>query len=329
MKIVFFGASVTEQAISRDGIKTGYVAHLKSLFEESNFDVDIVQKGFGSSSFNAAGFIYANEVKELKPDIVVLEWHTTWLGKFDSSKYFSVIASFLKAGIKVVNLVLPRREAIEPERECVKQSRAAIKQGAFFLNLIDHVENGIDLNQCLRDYVHTSEKGGAVYAQYIYNFLVEEVFKSDSSNPLKKSTNFDVEQYFEDIACTSLPFEKKLLPGNKLKIEFEAIASEVQIFAEMRVGPYSPKLCMYGGTNTKISIWDEWCGYERNCLKALTPVFSPKDNYIVFEISEERPKYEKSKYDFSHVIQEDLKCVFKRNVYCIGAEIKSIKLISN
>lgn len=123
----FWGASVTQQGRSKDGVTTGYAHKLKEKFKDSHPDVDVIQKGFGSTSFDSVGSLYLDNIIDLNPDIVVLEWHATWLGKFDEVKYATVVDSLIERGLRVVNLVLPRKGMISPERDCVKQSRGAIR----------------------------------------------------------------------------------------------------------------------------------------------------------------------------------------------------------
>lgn len=321
---------MTEQGISRDGIRTGFVPTLEALLNVNYPDIDIIKRGYGSTCFDTVGFLYLQDVIALNPDIVILEWHTTWLGKFNEQKYATVINSLLEKNIKVVNLVLPRKDFILSERDCVKQSRGCIKHGVFYLNLIDKVDVDLDLDKCLRDNVHTTKYGAEKYAQYIYDFLIDTVFTNNSQSLEKNNDVIDLLENYEEIFLSSNHFNGNLNYTNQLNITFKLPTEKqsLQLYAHMRVGPFSPKIKLDGASLSTNSIWDEWCGYERNCLKSLGPKFYPKSKTLIISIAEVLPEYKKSKYDFSGKTIKQLHCSFVGKIYCIGAIITNVELIN-
>jgi hypothetical protein len=103
--VVFYGASVTQQSVNRSGEITGYVpnviANLRSKFGDDAFEFH--QLGYGSNHFNDAGFVFFPELLEKKPDIVAMDWHSTWLSKFPGDLYAYVIDTLISAGVRVIN----------------------------------------------------------------------------------------------------------------------------------------------------------------------------------------------------------------------------------
>jgi hypothetical protein len=326
MKIVIFGASVTQQSVSKAGESTGYVPLLRKKLRSVDSSYEVVQMGYGSSSFDIAGFLHLEDVVNHSPDIVILEWHTTWLGRFDDQKYAYAIDHLLFKGIKVLNLILPRREYLSPERDCVKQSRGCIEKGAFFLNLIDQVGKGLDLDKCLRDNVHTTEHGADRYSDLIMKFLLEEVI--DSASPICgiKDNCIGLPQSYERPIISRTAVNGHLNIGDTLHVEVYSDSMihkpNIKFFASLRVGPRSGYICLRNFNDSMLLIWDEWCGYDRNALKPISPSIKTGRTEFEFIVPLRQPEYSSSKYDFSGVLDSDLNLVFNGPLFCTGAVIK-------
>jgi hypothetical protein len=330
-KIIFFGASVSQQHINRDGEETGYVPNLKKLFKTHfNDEIEVIQKGFGSGHFNQSGFVYFDLIMNMEPDVVVFEWFSTSSKKFDEAKFAHVQKTLLDNGIKVINLVLPKKDCLENEPYNIKQARGYQELGCHFINLYPFVGNKLDLDLCLRDNVHTTAHGGKLYAEIIFE-EIKNIFKGQHSvcdgpaiNPL---------QIFSVPSVQTLAFSEVITYRDKLIINIsnnDINSNECQIFAKVKVGKYSPIISYtLNGITGRISVWDAWSHYERSCLKPISNKFNLIDNgTITFEISETDPDYSSCKRPFDGVDLEQRKLPIIDDLFIIGGQIDSIKFVN-
>lgn len=291
--IVFFGASVTQQGINREGVKVGYVPNVIDRLGQSldSRSFEFHQMGYGSNHFSDAGYILFNEVLSLDPDIVVFEWFTTSLDTFDSAKLDFVIRTLIDRGTEVVSLVLPFKRVIgKPERPCIQQVRWYQRLGLHQINLNHEVGRAIDLDICLRDEVQTSEQGGVAYANLIgpvLQSLVEgKLPPHDPGSEIVPMTD----RTTAPIVSTSNLEGLTLKPGDTLKVSFEN-GSCIQLYGYSTLGPYSPVLDVRcGDAHHSMTLFDKWCTYERTCLKAFSKDFNVTANTLEIRISDADPE---------------------------------------
>ncbi|WP_417225859.1 SGNH/GDSL hydrolase family protein [Amphritea sp.] len=289
MKILIYGASVVQQGVTHDGKLVGFVNNLRELFKESPGleNVLVHKRGYGSNHLNDAGLLYLEEALTEKPDIVVLDWHSTYIEEFEPDKYDYIINKLLNNNIKVVNLVLPQKSRVgEPEQRKILQARGYQKVGVGFLNFYEFVNNGrIDLDECLRDDVHTNEFGGKVYAEILFPYL-QSVIRGESLEydygksiePINKYSEILITKHTVDFEVTkNTNIICKVDPKNQL----------FRLYATVMVGPFSPILSIdFEGGSRMVNILDQSCFYERKVLKPITPWLNSKSGTVKISLSE-------------------------------------------
>jgi hypothetical protein len=328
--IVFYGASVTQQTTNRNGDRVGYVPNAvqRLLDEFDTGELDFHQLGFGSNHFNDVGYIRFNEVIALKPNIVVLEWHSTGVDNFESAKYDFVIEKLHKIGCKVVSLILPLRRCIgQPERKNIKQSRWYQKKGLIQINFYHLIDREFNLDACLRDEVHTNLIGGVIYgrivARTISDILKGKVVDSEFGDEVEPTST-----YKDAPRISSYKLDGCELNSDQILIvEFRA-TGPVQLFADSVIGPYSPILDVESGLlKYEVNIFDQWCSYKRQCLKPITRLNLMPENKILITVSMESPEHRQSqKGSVLGVNFEDRKLSGIERLFMLGGEIVAAKL---
>lgn len=329
MKIVFFGASVTEQNKNQKGEITGYFPYVEYLFKKTFGDkYTLLQKGFGSGHLNDTGFIYLELIKRLKPDMVVLEWYTTSCTFFDKDKFHHIQKSLLDLNVRVVNLILPKKNALTRELDNIKQARAYQKLGSYFVSLYPYVDNPLDLSKCLRDNVHTTPEGGKAYAEIIFDEIIGIIKGNYKNNegeiiPIPKTYSVPVVNH-KDIKL-------ELNSGNKLIIEMESLSesNECQLFSKVKLGRFSPVLDYksVNGISDSIEVWDIWSHFERPCLKPISNNFTLNGyDKITFEISNTSPNYNACLRPIEPVDLQNRKLPIIGEIFIIGGKILDVNL---
>ncbi|WP_428739671.1 WcbI family polysaccharide biosynthesis putative acetyltransferase [Sulfurimonas sp.] len=324
LKIAFYGASVTQQSINREGETVGYVQNIKKILSELLPDKEflIYQLGYGSNHFNDAGYIYFEDLLKVTPDIVFLEWHSTGIDYFESEKYDYILNKLITSECKIINLILPLKRCIDkPERVNIQQSRWYQKKGVLQLNFYKLLSKQ-DFYKCIRDEVHTNVYGGQVYgsliADYIFKIINNEVVLEDDGETISPTKTFE-----EAPKITSIELNKDLNEYEKLKIELSNVSSQsMQLFFKSRVGPFSPLLNIKTiATSYQVNIFDEWCRYERTVLKSLTKEITADISKLEVSISEVFPKNISKEFIG---IPRKLKEIEK--IYCVGGNILNIDI---
>jgi len=275
--ILFYGASVTHQTG-----KTGFFENLK------NDNFIFTRMTFPSSQFYNAGFYNIPRINNLekKPEIVFFEWSTTGETEFDSLKLNYFIKSLIISNILPVFLILPKKDTFKFNRHCDEQlynisSNAKVP----LLDLRDIlISNNID--EVLRDNVHTTEIGAKLYAERIDQFLTTFLFYESKNIQLEEVVDFNIATH--DLNCT-------ITEGQSLSFLFTS-SQHSEIAISHTIGPYSPVLEYVSGGNliSKTSVFDPWCYYERDNFTTLVPnnIFKKiSSNSLAIKISLDLPDF--------------------------------------
>lgn len=316
--ISFYGASVTQQAINRNGEMVGYVPHTKKIVEKKHSEYEFVfhQLGFGSNHFDDAGYLYFSKLLETSPDIVFLDWHTTGLAKFDSVKYDYIIEKLLEKNCVVVNLILPRKGC--SERENIKQSRwyqeKGVKQVNFY-QLLDEQE----IDKCLRDVVHTNQYGGVMYGKIISK-VIEGMLQAKQIDKDDGEVIAPLQNAQKTPEVSSFALQRDLQEDETMLVTYKPTAEQVRFFCESTVGPFSPILDIaYENKKQTIMLIDQWCSYERECLKPISYDIPSDVSTVSFSISRNNPL---EREDLQHLTDKNSTDLRKmkniKKVYCLG-----------
>jgi hypothetical protein len=330
MKVHLFGASVTAQGVTHKTSETvGYAEHLKVKLSSVYDNLEVEVTAAGSSHFNDAGYCLLPEVISSRPDILVLDWHTTGLATFDDKLWRAAIELIRDAEIKTIITIFPRRSDFEAQKERanVSQARDIIGGNIFLLNLSSHEEFNPAIH--LRDDVHTTAAGGAFYADLlaskIDNILSQDEEASSSEKiiilPDKNEGIPSVGKYnFGDdfISCKNVSFI--VSPDSSFR--------KPTIVLHAKIGPFSPivRLRKGGEDISTISIWDPWCYWTRTNYKSipLGAAFSTPEEFQLI-VTNETPAYGECRdktFDFTPYKDKDLLLI---SMYCIGGALSSVR----
>lgn len=328
--VTFYGASVTQQRINREGELTGYVPciieALSREFPEHHFTFH--QLGYGATHFDDAGLIYFADVLATRPDIVVMDWHSTGLSEFSPSAYAYIQTTLLDSGCVVLNCVLPRRRYVGlPERANVKQARYFQEMGAGLVDLYPLIGKEIDIDRCLRDDVHTTRPGAQAYAEvilpYLRRILRNEKLPQNSGDVIPPPTEPSFPRVSKQLLSATLDHRSTLTLSVDANEPFWLIA-------DCRLGPYSPLLTVSTATEeTEIPVWDQWCHYERTSLTRLSPRLTPAVNattQLSIKISPANPPYSTANHLCPPHPLENRKLIISGEIYCIGGDIQNATL---
>ena len=312
MKIVIFGASVSEQTVRHDDNSiTGYVNYLEKNIQELGLDYDIYRVTAGSCSINDAGLALVGDVVDLKPDLCILDWCTAG----DTScryEYVSYIYDELTSNnIVPVNLVLPRADRDQTKTEVYQFIKKISDKYIYpFWDFSSQTTNLL-LSKILRDSVHTNELGAKLYSNYVLyslmNMVLPSIQKVDNELRLTREIN---EIKKEDNKLTSMGVE--LISDNSF------LDSSIYVFLEQRVGPWSRKIncnLIINKTERKflgeVLLHDPWSWRERQCIKPLAPFFHMRENVksFILDVSVEKKdmsfmRFGKDKVDYSRFYSE-------------------------
>tara|TARA_B100000886_G_C20415808_1_gene489221 strand:- start:1427 stop:2326 length:900 start_codon:yes stop_codon:yes gene_type:complete len=271
MIITFFGASVTAQG-------KGYVTRFK--LKSINNDIKVIQKGYGSMHMSDAGICYLDNIILDKPDICFIDWFSTGFvgNKERILPYLNTIIKKLNDNkIKLVFLYLPRHPFEEFRGIMYDESQNYLKElGIPFIDIKSNIEkNNIKFDEILRDTVHTTEKGGEIYGDIVYEWFIKNV-----SN--LKLCNYDIPQneyYNIKYKILDSPIEIND------KYEIKGDTSYIRFLIDK--SPHNGIVLL---NNKRYNFWDQWCHYTRKCLTGSLPSFK---NKLLIEITNE--DFDKSK----------------------------------
>jgi hypothetical protein len=238
--VAFFGASITQQ-------QNGYWFH----FGLKNPDLNVKSFGFGSMHLNDAGISYIDNVLEFNPEYCFIDWFSTGYIKYNEDKFDeiveyinTIIHKFYKNGTKLVFLTFPDK-TVDKTEIYIKINDYLKSINVPFLDISNTFDNNI--NEILRDGIHTTPYGSEEYARLINDYFhnvditIPEVYPSETKY------------------CTirSLSINSKITDFLKLSGPCEVIG------ISQTIGPYTGLLDIDGKI---INNWDRWCYYERKMV---------------------------------------------------------------
>ena len=239
-KIAFFGASITQQ-------QNGYWYR----FGLKNPKLNIKQFGYGSMHLNDAGISYIDSVLEFNPEYCFIDWFSTGYIKYNEDKFDeiveyidTIIHKFYKNGTKLIFLTFPDK-TVDKTEIYVKINDYLKSINVPFLDISNKFDNNI--NEILRDGIHTTPYGSEEYARLINDYF--------HSNEILIPQTYPKENKY----CTI-----KTLEINSIINDFIKFSGPCEIIGISQViGPYTGLLDIDG---LIVNNWDRWCYYERNMV---------------------------------------------------------------
>jgi hypothetical protein len=336
MKVVCFGASVTQQ--DRNHITreiTGYVPHLKALLASSALGAELEVIAAGSSHFDCAGYSLLPDVINKNPDILILDWHSTGLNRFNQLQWHSFISELLDRNILTLIAVFPVRSCFE-SRSMRPNFYQAEEVGCKTVKIINGYQfRGFSPEKHLRDESHTTPAGGLLYAENLFAEIDSLVKMSASSNEGAAAV---LPPFY--IASTSRPSIGRHVLGLDGYLELDSLEfvctpdgtfpAPVILFDAL-IGPDSPVLLVQeaGSDDKLLSLWDPWCHFSRNNYRKLSLNASvPRSALVSISIAEALPDYAScANKDFDFTPYFHLRKVMRfRQIFAIGAYVEMANL---
>jgi len=238
--VAFFGASITQQ-------QNGYWHH----FGLKNPKLNIKSFGYGSMHLNDAGITYIDDVLKFDPEYCFIDWFSTGYIKYNEDKFDeikeyidTIIHKFYKNNCKLIFLTFPDK-TVDKTEIYVKINSYLKSLAISFLDISNTFGNNI--NQILRDGIHTTPYGSEEYARLINDYFHNTKITIPSTYPE------------ENRYCTIKKLEINSIVNNFIKLSGPC---EVIGISQV-IGPYTGLLDIDGNI---INNWDRWCYYERNMV---------------------------------------------------------------
>lgn len=255
LKILCYGASVTAQ---KD--ESGYVQQLRELLPNEHYSIKKI--GRGASHFEYAGFGYAREILDYEPDILIVDWLTPSMKKFNQRKVDLFNEYFISKGIVPIWVNFPRKDDLENQRECYLQvKKSCEKYDLTLLDVTKYVKE--DPEKYLRDIVHTSKEGAVLYAAYLAEIIQNQHY---SLGNITSNCTFDFPK------CKEV---NSILNNNKsYSQDIHGGVNSLEVLIECYIGPNVPfiKVTAYGSNDSEevsekiINPADPWCYYSRKMV---------------------------------------------------------------
>jgi hypothetical protein len=244
MKIVFFGASITQQ-------KTGYV----HSFKELNPNHTIYQFGYGGMYITDAGICFIDEVIDIKPDYCFIDWFSPacYRPPEKIKDYLDVIVQkLLNINCHPIFLFFYRKNMDQGWFDMFDY----LKKYSY-----NHGVNYIDLSkldggeQYLRDSIHTNDLGSKKYGEIINNKFHNMKFEDNKISP--KSNKWSI------VSSIDANVEAK----KYIKLRSFGCSSIVGVL--QKLGEYTEDVkCFNQNREFIISLKDRWSEvYERQTMK--------------------------------------------------------------
>ncbi len=306
MKIVIFGASVSEQTVKHDDQTiTGYVNYLDKNIQTLGLNYEIHRVTAGSCGIHDAGLALIDDVVNLNPDICILEWCTAGDTNCSYDNITSIYNKLTSKNVLPINLILPRKDRDQTQTHIYKHTKEiSNKYDLPFWDLSAQVDRAL-IETILKDSVHTNHIGAKLYSEFITYQLIN--LKLQSIPVVESQIKLNRKTHEFNNSINKIKFIKI-----ELLTEISFINSNIYLFLEQRIGPWSRALKCSLLTNKSTSeklesviLHDPWSWRERQCIKPLAPFTHIEDdsNSITFEIQTDNDdisciKYGKGKVDY-------------------------------
>ena len=255
--IVFYGASVTQQSG-----QSGYVPRFKNIIDLEQNKYNIIQKGYGSMHLNDAGIVKIDNIINENPHYCFLDWFSTGLiitNKLNLYIYLDVIVRKLMLNnSQICFLLIDRTDMCNNRLIMYNHIKEYCK--LYKLHLIE-IYNDTNVNDLLRDTIHTNELGANLYANKIYEYFVNNMVNTN-------------------IVYTNMPNENNFFNIKTLQVNQE-IHDEINIEGQFEIIGIFQKIGIFSGiveilrddkNSYKYMIWDQWCHYTRDNIKLSIPI---------------------------------------------------------
>ena len=304
LNVLFYGASVTHQTGS-----SGYFQNLDKDFFQSD------RMSYPSSQFYNAGFYNAHKIKNLsnKPDLVFFEWSTTGETQFDLDKLNYFINELIRNNILPIFLILPKKSTFKNNRISDVQLYEFNKNLSIPLLDLRYLLTDQNMDDLLRDDVHTTELGAKLYAECIVQFITLNSKSALDCKILENAPAFNIAHHDVDL---------NLCENQTLIFSYNSINLKKEIAVSLIKGPFSPVIEYLSDGNVigEHCFFDPWCYYERENFDTLVPEFifeKLTSNSIGIRISNKSPDFTITKTKEVFIVPKKL---LLKSIYTSGLD---------
>ena len=252
--VSFFGASVTAQ-------KTGFAPYLAKKLGNTKTYI----YGYGGNHISNAGICNIDTVLINNPTYCFIDFFSTQYSDMNelTLEYIdTIIYKFTISKCKLIFLFVLRSDHIRRSKFYNFVKEYLKSKNIYYIDINNYLEFNTEL---IRDSVHTTEYGSETYAEIIYT-----QFKN----------HMDTITFPQEIIETRFCNIKRL-DVEKIFKQYVVLEGDCSIISfNLYIGPKSGIIEIH---NKKISIWDEWCHYERYNYKLDFPLVTSNSKINILQ----------------------------------------------
>jgi hypothetical protein len=286
--ISFFGASVTAQ-------KTGFAPCLAKKM--SNLKTYIY--GYGGNHLSNAGICNIDDVLQNTPTYCFIDFFSSQYSDINelTLEYIdTIIYKFTISKCKLIFLFVLRSDHVRRIKFYDYVKEYLKSKNIYYIDINKYLIFNTDL---IRDSVHTTEYGSEKYAEIIYTH-----FKN----------NMETITFPQEILETRFCNIKRL-DVKKIFKQYVVLEGDCSIISfYMYIGTKSGIIEIY---NKKISIWDEWCHYDRYSYRLDFPLVTSNSR---INILQDDIDYSKCKKEMTYTGVKELNIIA---IYYIGNTLQA------
>lgn len=290
MKIVFFGASVTQQ-----GEEHGYYPRLVKRLRSSYKTLETRRFAFGNCHFANMGHFALSRVIAEKPDICILDWLST--SHPPTKDEYKVLLEIL-----TINNIVPVT-AIFPRKDKIMSSVFSwIKDiGWYYIDIGE--QPGFQPDIFLRDSVHTNKDGAEFYSRTLYMYIERLTESVNSSESLRQNPEIPRDtSIYADFSYKYNQHNTRIDLRESKPIFSNTTSGAIHLVIIATKGPYAPvvkvdfnaepsqasNICK----SLEFDLFDRWCYYDRTTLAFTLDVQPFTTAYL--SISDAIPNYRRA-----------------------------------
>jgi hypothetical protein len=291
--ISFFGASVTQQ-------KNGYAEHIKKLLNNDDDDVHIF--GYGGNHINDAGICFIDNVINIHSNYCFVDFFSTAYTCINDKtiEYLdTIVYKLTNSNCKIIFLFMLNNDHDKRINFYNFVKDYINSRNLFYIDLNDFFKFDSNL---IRDTVHTTNFGSEQYSEKIYDIFLK---------------NKDIINYPINIVKTRFCENIKILQINKIFKDIVVLEGDCIIIAfHLIIGPKSGIVEIH---DTKYSVWDQWCHYDRDHFNLHELIVKDK---LEIKILQENIDYSECRRNITETdIIKELNIV---NIYYLGNNLEII-----
>ena len=224
MNIAFFGASVTQQTK-----ESGYVPQFNNILvnNNNNYNFNIIQKGFGSMHLYDAGICKINDVISENPSVCFIDWFSTGFIVTNREYLYKlldcIVRKLMLINCQVCFLLLDILDVCE--NRMLMYNHIIDYAKVYDIHYIE-LYNNQNVNELLRDTVHTNTQGALLYSSKIYDYFITHILNNSINY-----CNVPNENEYSNINCVKI--NKRVNSNITLSGNFKLIG------IQQLIGPFS------------------------------------------------------------------------------------------